>query len=175
MGRDTPTLVSTSTYLLSPFCSLVSLGALDEGTDWPLPMPIFMSFLAITLPWATPALTNAVFGEVSGGCWITLHMFLPAALAEEVLTLGLNLGKADRVVSTADEVTVIVGTVPPMTTQDEWTGGSTTKGEHSSSSVSIKAGRSARLGLMDMERMSLVTVTGRGNYLRSMVTRVAPS
>ena len=69
-----------------------------------------------------------------------------------MLTLGLNLGEADRVVSATDEETVIVGTVPPVTTQDEWAGGSTTKGGHSSFSVSSKAGRSARLGLMDMER-----------------------
>ena len=115
MGRDTPTLVSMSTYLLSPFCSLVSLGVLDEGMDWPLPTPIFMSFLAITLPQPTPSLTNAVFGEVSECCWITLHTSLHPALAEEVHTLGLNLGKADRVVSATDEETVIVGTILPVT------------------------------------------------------------
>ena len=138
-------------YLLSP-CSLVSLGALDEGMAWPLPMPIFASCLAITLPQPTPALTNTVFGEASRCCSITLHTSLPAALAEEVLTLGLNLGEADRVVSATDEETVIVGTVPPVTTWDEQAGGSTTKGGHSSSSVSSKAGRSTRLGLMDVER-----------------------
>ena len=145
MGRDTPTLVSMSTYLLSPFCSLVSLGALDDGTDWPLPSPIFVSFLAITLPLPTPALTNTVFGEASGHCWINLHTSLPAAPTEEVLTLGLNLGEADRVVSATDEETVVVGTIPPMTTWDEWAGGSIIKGGHSSLSVSSKAGRSARL------------------------------
>ena len=68
-----------------------------------------------------------------------------------MLTLGLDLGEADRVVSTADEI-VIVGTVPPVTTQDEWAGGSTTKGGGSSLSISRRAGRSTKLGPKDVER-----------------------
>ena len=111
-----------------------------------------MTFLAITLPQPTPTQTNAVFGEVSGHCWITLHTSLPAALAEEVLTLGLDLGEVDKVFSAADEETVIVGTVPPMITQDEQEGGSTTRGGHSSLSVFSKAGMCPRLRLMDVER-----------------------
>ena len=71
---------------------------------------------------------------------------------DEVVTLGLDLGEADKVVSTAHEETVIVGTIQPITTQDEWTGGSTTKGGDSSSSASSRAGRSARLGLREVER-----------------------
>ena len=122
--------------------------ALDEGTDWPLPMSTFMSFLAITSPQPTLALTNTVFGEVSGHCWITLHTSLPAALAEEVLTLGVDLGEADRVVSTTDKETVIVGIIPPATTQDEWEGGSTTKGH--SSSMSSKASKSTNLRLIEV-------------------------
>ena len=138
-------LTSTSMYLLSPPCSLVSFGMLDEG-------PIFPSFLAMTLPHPTPAQTNALFAEVGGCCWITLHTSLPTVLVEEVLTLGLELGKADRVVSTADEEMVIVGTIPPITMQDEWAGGSTTKGGGSSSSLSSRPGRSAKLRPRDVER-----------------------
>ena len=35
-------------------------------------------------------------------------------MAEEVLILGVNLGEADRVVSTADKETVMVGIVHPQ-------------------------------------------------------------
>ena len=88
--------------------ALLCLIALDEGMDWPLQMPAFVSLLASTWPLPTPAPTNAVFGEESGCCWITLCTSLPVTLAEEVLTeeeliLGVKLGKADRVVSTVDE------------------------------------------------------------------------
>ena len=43
----------------------------------------------------------------------------PATLAEEVLTLGVDLDEAEGVVSATDEETVIVGIIPPVTTQDE--------------------------------------------------------
>ena len=76
---------------------------------------------------------------------ITLCTSLPTVLVEEVLTLGLNLGKADRVVSATEEEMVIVGTIPPITMWDEWAGGSTTKGGGPSSSISSRPGRSARL------------------------------
>ena len=152
IGGGTSALIPTFMYLLSPSHSLIFLGSLDEGTDWPLPMPNLVSLLAITLPQPTPAPTNAVFGEAGEHCWITLHMSLPAALAEEVLILGLELGETDRVVSSEDEETVIVGTVPPVTIQDEQTGGSTIKGEDSSSSLSTKASEPTRLGLIDVER-----------------------
>ena len=69
-----------------------------------------------------------------------------------MFTLGLNLGEADRVVSTIDKETVIVGTVPPITMQDEQAGGSTTKGGGSSSSISSRPGRSAKLRPRDVER-----------------------
>ena len=145
MGRGISTLVPTSMSLLHSSGPI----ALDEGTDWPFPTPTFMSFLAITLPQPTLAPINTIFGEASGCCWITLCTSPPATLAEEVLTLGVDLGEADRVVSTADDETVIVGIIPPMTTQDEWEGGSTTKG-HSSSSMSSKAGKSASLRLIEV-------------------------
>ena len=131
-----------STLVLASACPLSSSGliALDEGMDWPLSMPAFMSFLASTWPLPTPAFMsflagtwplltpapiNAAFGEESGHCWITLHTSLPVTLAEEVLTeevltLGVDLGEADRVVSTADEETIIVGIILPATTWDEW-------------------------------------------------------
>ena len=145
MGRGKSALVPISTYLLHSSGPI----ALDEGMDRPLPMPTFASFLAITLAQPTPAPINTIFGEVSGCCWITLWTSPPATLAEEVLTLGVDLGKADRVVSTADKETVIVGIVPPTTTQDEREGGSTTKG-HSSLSMSSKAGKSTRLRLIEV-------------------------
>ena len=110
-----------------------------------------MSFLAITLPQPTPAPINAVFGEADWCCWINLCTSPPVVLAEEVLILGVNLGETDRVVSATDEETVMVGIIPPMTTQDEQEGGPTTKG-HSSSSMSSKAGKSARLILMEVGR-----------------------
>ena len=66
-------------------------------------MPALMNFLAIILPQPTPAPINAIFGEASGCCWITLRTSPPATLVEEVLTLGVDLGEADRVVSTVDE------------------------------------------------------------------------
>ena len=106
----------------------------------------------MTLPHPTPAQTNVLFAEVGGCCWITLHTSLPTVLVEEVLTLGLDLGEADRVVSAADEEMVIVGTIPPITTWDEWVGGSTTKGGGSSLSISSRPGRSAKLRSRDVER-----------------------
>ena len=114
-------------------------------------MPAFTSFLASTWPLPTPAPINAAFGEESGCCWITLHTSLPVTLAEEVLTeevltLGVNLGEADRVISTADE-TIIVGIIPPTTTRDEQEGDSTTKG-HSPSPRSSKAGKPAGFWLV---------------------------
>ena len=140
--------------------SLVSLGMLDKGPGWPLPMPAtFLSFLAITWPLPTPDLTKAMFAEVDSHCWIALCTSLPAVLAVEVLIQGLNLGKADRVVSAPDEETVMVGTVPPITTRDEWAGGSTTKGDDSSSSSSSRDGRSARLGQREVER----SISGESN------------
>ena len=145
MGRGIFTLV------LASVCPLHSSGlvALDERMDWPLPMPAFMSFLASTWPLPTPAPINAVFGEESGCCWITLCTSPPATLAEEVLTLGVILGEADRVVSTADEETIIVGIIPPTTTQDEWEGDSTTKG-CSSLPRSSKTGKPGRFGLIEV-------------------------
>ena len=70
-------------------------------------------------------------------------------LTEEVLTLRVDLGEADRVVSAADEETIIVGIIPPTTTWDEWEGDSTTKG-HSSSPRPCKAGKPARFGLVEV-------------------------
>ena len=144
MGGGMSALVLMSTYLWHSSGPV----ALDEGTDWSVPMPAFMSFLASTWPLPTPAPINTVFGEVSGCCWITLHTST-ATLAEEVLTLGVNLGEADRVVSTVDKETIIVGIIPPATTRDEWEGGSTTKG-HSSLPRSSKAGKPARFGLIEV-------------------------
>ena len=146
-------LTPASTYLLSPSCAPVSLGMLDEGPGQSLPMPAhFLSFLAITWPCLTLALTKAVFTEVDSHCWITLHKSWLAVLVVEVLTQGLDLGKADRVISAPDEEMVTVGTVPPVTMWDEWEGGSTTKGDDSSSSSSNRDGRSARLGQKEVER-----------------------
>ena len=144
MGRGISTLVPASTYLLRSSHPI----ALAKGMDQPLPMPIFMSFLAITLPQPTPAPINTIFGEAGGHCWITLHTS-PVILAEEVLILGVDLGKADRVFSAADEDTVMIGIILHMTTWDEQEGGPTTKG-HSSSSMSSKASKSARLILMEV-------------------------
>ena len=70
-------------------------------------------------------------------------------LAEEVLTLGVNLGEADRVVSTADEETVMVGIILPATTRDGWERGSTTKG-YSSLPRPGKAGKPATFGLIEV-------------------------
>ena len=112
IGRGISALVLASTCLR---CSSGPI-ALDEGMDQPLPMPAFMSFLAITLPQPAPAPTNTIFSEVSGHCWITLCTSPPATLAEEVITLGVDLGEADRVVSAADKETVIVDIIPPVTT-----------------------------------------------------------
>ena len=139
------------TLVLVSMCPLCSSGliALGKGMDWPLPTPAFMSFLASTWPLPIPAPINTVFGEESGCCWITLHTSPPVTLAEEVLTLGVNLGEADRVVSTADEETLIVGIIPPTTTQDEQEGDSTTKG-HSSLARSSKASKPARFGLIEV-------------------------
>ena len=114
--------------------------------------PSFGSFLAMTLPHPTPAQTNALFAELEGCCWITLCTSLPTVLVEEVLTLGLDLGEADRVVSTAEEEMVIVGTIPPITMWDEWAGGSTTKGGSPSSSISSRSGRSTKLRPKDVKR-----------------------
>ena len=102
VGGGISTLVLVSTH---PLCSSC-LDAFYEGMDWPLPMPAFTSFLANTWPLPAPVPINTLFGEESGCCHITLHTSLPATLAEEVLTLGVNLGKADRVVSAADEETI---------------------------------------------------------------------
>ena len=142
MGRGVSTLVLASAH---PLCSS-GLIVLDEGMDQPLPTPAFTSFLASIWPLPTPAPINAVFGEESGCCWITLYTS-PVTLAEEVLTLGVDLGEADRVVSTADEETIIVGAIPPATTQDGWEGGSTTKG-HFSSPRPGKAVKPATFGLI---------------------------
>ena len=76
-----------------------------------------MGFLAD--PLLTPAPANALFGEECGHCWITLHTSPPVTLAQEVLTLGAIMGEANRVVSTAEEDTVTMGILPPVTTQDE--------------------------------------------------------
>ena len=46
----------------------------------------------------------------------------------------------------------MVGTIPPITVQDEWAGGPTTKGDDSSSSSSSRDGRSARLRQREVER-----------------------
>ena len=77
-----------------------------------------MSFLASTWPGPTPAPINAAFGKEGGCCWITLHTSPLATLAGEVPTLGVSLGKADKIVSAADEETVMVGIILPTTTQD---------------------------------------------------------
>ena len=77
-----------------------------------------MSFFANPWPLQTPAPANALFGEECRHCQITLHTSLPATLAQEVLTLGAIVGKADRVISAAEEETVTVGIFPPTTTQD---------------------------------------------------------
>ena len=66
-----------------------------------------------------------------------------------MLTLGVDLGEADRVVSTADEETVIVGIIPPTTSRDEWEGGPTTKG-HSSLSRPSKASEPTSFGLLEV-------------------------
>ena len=131
----------------SPHCS--GLIALDVGTGQPLQMPAFTSFLASTWPLPTPAPINALFGEESGHCWITLHTSPPTTLADEVLTLGVDLAKADRIVSTVDKETIIVSIIPPTTTQNEWEGDSTTKG-HSSSPRSSEASKPARFGLIEV-------------------------
>ena len=145
MGRGISTLVLASTC---PLCSSCLI-AFDEGMDWPLPMPAFVSFLVSTWPLPTPAPINTLFGEESGHCWITLRTSPPATLAQEVLSLGVNLGEADRVVSATDEETVIVGIIPPTTTWDEWEGDSTTKG-HSSSPRFGKASKPTGFGLVEV-------------------------
>ena len=62
----------------------------------------------------------------------------------EVLILGFALGEVDNNISAPTEETVMEGTIPLITTQDEWEEGPTTNGiSLSSSSVQ---GRSARLG-----------------------------
>ena len=66
-----------------------------------------------------------------------------------MLTLGVDLGEADRIVSAVDEETVIVGIIPPTTTWDEWEGDSTTKG-HSSLPRSSKASKPGRFGLIEV-------------------------
>ena len=70
-------------------------------------------------------------------------------LAEEVLTLGVDLGKADRVVSTADEETIMVGIIPPATTQDGQEGGFTTRG-HSYSPRPNKTDKPATFRLIEV-------------------------
>ena len=125
------------------------------------------------MPQPTPAPINTVFGEVSGHCWITLHTSPPSVLAEEVLILGVNLGKADRVVSATDEETVMVGIVLPTTTWDEREGGPTTKG-HSSLSMSSKASKSTRLVLIEVGKsISGDCVRKGGSHSRLMVTKVS--
>ena len=91
MGGGISVLVPMSTYLWHSSGPI----PLDEGMDWPLPTAVFTSFLAITLPQPTPAPINAIFGDVSEHCWIILCTSPPVTLAEEVLILGVNLGKAD--------------------------------------------------------------------------------
>ena len=143
-GRGISALVLASAC---PLCSSCFF-SFDEGMDWPLPTPTFVSFLASTWPLPTPAPINALFGEECGHHWITLCTS-PATLAQEVLTLGVILGEADRVVSAADEETVIVGVIPPATTWDEQEGDSTTKG-HSSSPSLGRASKSTRFGLVEV-------------------------
>ena len=87
-----------------------------------------------------------------GCCWITLCTSLPTVLVEEVLTLGLDLGEADRVVSTAEEEMVIVGTILLITMWDQWAGGSTTKGGGPSLSISSRPGRATKIRAIDVER-----------------------
>ena len=106
-----------------------------------------MSFFADPWPLPTPAPANALFGEDCRHCQITLCTSLPATLAQEVLTLGAIVGKANRVVSAAEEETVTVGILPPTTTQDKRDGDPTTKG-HSSSLSPDKADRPTTFGLM---------------------------
>ena len=108
-----------------------------------------MSFLASTWPLPTPAPINTLFGEECGCCQITLHTSPPATLAQEVLTLGVVLGEADRVVSATDEETVIVGIIPPTTTWDEWEGDPTTKGCSSLLSFG-KASKPTGYGLVEV-------------------------
>ena len=60
------------------------------------------------------------------------------------------VGKADRVVSTAEEETVTVGILLPTTTWDERDGDPTTKG-HSSPPSPGKADKPATPGLVRME------------------------
>ena len=55
----------------------------------------------------------------------------PVTLLQEVLILGAVIGDADRVVSAAEEDTIMMGILPPTTTWDEWDRDPTTKG-HSS-------------------------------------------
>ena len=97
---------------------------------------------------------------------MTLCTSPPTAPAEEVLTLGLELGEADRVIPTADEETVMVGTIPPVTTWDERVGSSTTKGAEYSSSMSNRAGMSPKLGIMDIERGVVEDCDMKGYPLR---------
>ena len=164
-----------STLVLASMCLLHSSGpvALDEGMDWSLPTPAFMSFLASTWPQPNLAPINAVFGEESGQFWITLHTS-PVTLAEEVLTLGVDLGEADRVVSAADEETFMVGIIPSTTTHDGWEGGFTTKG-CSSSPRCGKAGKPATFGLIEVGNGVPGDWEKRGRYLRPTIARVVLS
>ena len=92
---------------------LVSISA----NTWPQPPLALTGFLAD--PLSTPAPANALFGDECR-CWqITLCTSPPVTLAQEVLTLGAIMGEADRVVSTAEEVMVTMGILPPATTRDE--------------------------------------------------------
>ena len=145
MGGGISALVLASTCPLYSSCFF----AFDEGMDWPLPMPTFVSFLAGTWPLPTPAPINTLFEEECGCCQITLHTSPPATLVQEVLTLGVILGKTDRVVSAADEETVTVSIIPPATTQDKWEGDPTTKGCSSLPRFG-KASKPTRFGLVEV-------------------------
>ena len=135
---------------MCPLCSSCFFTC-DEGMDWPLPMPASASFLASTWPLPTPTPINALFGEECGCCQITLCTSPPATLAHEVLTLGVVVGEADRVISAADEETVIVGIIPPATTWDEQEGNPTTKG-HSSSPSFGKASKPTGFRLVEVAK-----------------------
>ena len=74
----------------------------------------------------------------------------PITLLQEVLILGAVIGDANRVVSTAEEDTVMMGILPPTTTWDERDGDPTTKG-HSSLLSPGKADKPATPRLVGVE------------------------
>ena len=67
-----------------------------------------------------------------------------------MLTLGAIVGKADRVISAADEETVTIGIILPTTTWDDQEGDLTTKG-HSSLPSPDKADKPATFWLTGLE------------------------